>query len=115
MNREEPNSRPDLTGVHPHYTWEAMDSAGARRRVPAEDVPASPGAEVEEESEVERLRVEVARLRTALEDVVALALGDADARQRAIVMQRRAIAALNGLDTERADTGRRPPSAPPTG
>ncbi|MEW5929525.1 MAG: hypothetical protein AB1941_18880 [Gemmatimonadota bacterium] len=41
---------------------------------------------------------EVRRLTAALEDIVALALSAGDARQRAILMHRRAVAALSGAD-----------------
>lgn len=41
---------------------------------------------------------EAQRLRTALEDVVALASGNAELRHRCAQMQRRAIAALSGMD-----------------
>lgn len=41
---------------------------------------------------------EAQRLRTALEDVVALASGSAELRHRFAQMQRRAIAALSGMD-----------------
>lgn len=43
-------------------------------------------------------RGEAVRLRTALEDVVALAHANAEARQRVVQMQRRAVAALTGVD-----------------
>lgn len=41
---------------------------------------------------------DVRRLTAALEDIVALALSAGDARQRAILMHRRAVAALSGAD-----------------
>ncbi len=50
---------------------------------------------------------DVRRLTAALEDIVALALSAGDARQRAILMHRRAVAALSGAD--------RPPAAPEGG
>jgi hypothetical protein len=52
--------------------------------------------------EAGRLREDVARLRAALEDVVALALSGGDARQRSALMHRRAVAALSGADARPA-------------
>ncbi len=54
----------------------------------------------EAEEQVDQLRAELRRLTTALEDVVALALSSGDLRQRVILMQRRAAAALSGADRE---------------
>ncbi len=45
---------------------------------------------------------DVRRLTAALEDIVALALSAGDARQRAIQMHRRAVAALSGADRQQA-------------
>jgi hypothetical protein len=59
--------------------------------------------------EVTRLREDVARLRAALEDVVALALSGGDARQRSALMHRRAIAALSGSDARPASKSASPP------
>lgn len=53
---------------------------------------------------------EVRRLTAALEDIVALALSAGDARQRAILMHRRAVAALSGADRRQA--GDPAPGAP---
>ena len=46
------------------------------------------------------LQADVRRLTAALEDIVALALSAGDARQRAILMHRRAVAALSGADRQ---------------
>ena len=51
------------------------------------------------------LRADVRRLTAALEDIVALALSAGDARQRAILMHRRAVAALSGADRAQAAEG----------
>ena len=53
-----------------------------------------------EEQGQEHEGVEVRRLTAALEDIVALALSAGDARQRTILMHRRAVAALSGADRE---------------
>ena len=63
------------------------ESAG----LPASPPTSVPAAEVD-------LIAEAQRLRTALEDIVALANSAAESRARAILMQRRAIAALAGKD-----------------
>lgn len=54
---------------------------------------AEPSAPVRDPHEAD-----VRRLTSALEDIVALALSAGDARQRAILMHRRAVAALSGAD-----------------
>lgn len=48
--------------------------------------------------EAEQLRSEVQRLTSALEDIVALALSAGSPAQRAVLMHRRAVAALSGVD-----------------
>jgi hypothetical protein len=58
---------------------------------------AEPGASAPDTPEAE-----VRRLTAALEDIVALALSAGDARQRAILMHRRAVAALSGADRRQA-------------
>ena len=55
-------------------------------------------AESNSRGETEQLRGEVQRLTRALEDVVALALSAGDPAQRAVLMHRRAAAALSGVD-----------------
>jgi hypothetical protein len=50
----------------------------------------------EEGGALSHTKAEALRLRTALEDIVALALSGTDAQQRVVLMQRRAIAALTG-------------------
>jgi hypothetical protein len=65
----------------------------------SEAEPAAPARDAPE--------ADVRRLTAALEDIVALALSAGDARQRAILMHRRAVAALSGAD--------RPQPAPPEG
>ena len=114
MNRPEPPLTRELDGVHVHYTWKF----GERRvgAVPAELAdPARPAHPTEEagdggggsEGEVERLRAQVRQLSGALEDIVAFALGNADYKERAIMMHRRAVAALSGLAVEPGGEGRR--------
>lgn len=70
----------------------------------------SPGAPAVPADEQDRARADVLRLTAALEDIVALALSAGDARQRSILMHRRAVAALSGADRSPPDTARRPPA-----
>ncbi len=64
---------------------------------------AEPAASVQD-----ALQADVRRLTAALEDIVALALSAGDARQRAIQMHRRAVAALSGADRASAGGGAAP-------
>jgi hypothetical protein len=96
MDKKSSHSGPDLTGIHPRYTWEAEGAADPVP--PAEARPAVPrGGDLQES--LQQLDAELQRLKAALEDVVALALTESDPKQRVIMMQRRAIAALTGLDS----------------
>jgi hypothetical protein len=81
----------DLSAIHPQQVRQlaAPDRDVVRPQQSAPDLPAGEPDP----------RAEVLRLRAALEDVVALAHTNADATRRMIQMQRRAIAALSGLDS----------------
>ena len=61
----------------------------------AEPTPTMSGTESEEWTSTQ---AEIRRLSAALEDIVALAHSSGDHRERVILMQRRAIAALSGTD-----------------
>lgn len=76
----------DLTAVHPR---EAVR--------PAAGDPAGPEAVAARSAAPDGV-TELLRLRTALEDIVALAHSSASATQRVVQMQRRALATLTGLD-----------------
>jgi hypothetical protein len=66
------------------------------RDTPPASAPA-PGA-ASDGDETARLAGEVERLTTALHDIVALALTSGDHKERAIMMHRRAVAALSRTD-----------------
>jgi hypothetical protein len=89
MTDREPPLGKDLAGAQVPYTWKPGERAAAREG--AEEEPSPPPGE---ESELARLRAEVLYLRSALEDIVAFALSSADHKERAIMMHRRAVAAL---------------------
>ena len=94
---------------------ELSSSAGDERKPPlAQDLvsyswkfgeggdPAVAGGEpVEEPSELDILRGQVQQFTSALEDIVTLALSNADYKERAIMMHRRAVAALSGMPARR--------------
>lgn len=93
-DRNPPLAR-DLAAVPASYTWKYGESE--------RDPRARSSREPEtEEEELTRLRAERKQLEAALEDVVALALSGAEYRERAIMMHRRAVAALSAI-------GRGPP------
>lgn len=86
----------DLDAVQVRYTWKF----GEAGKGPAPTAPPAGETEAEaepEESEIERLRAQVKHYSTALEDIVTLALSNADYKERAIMMHRRAVAALSGI------------------
>jgi hypothetical protein len=91
MSDREPPLGKDLAGAQVPYTWKQGESIAAHEA--AEEHP-SPEASREDESELARLRAEVRHLRSALEDIVAFALSSADHKERAVMMHRRAVAAL---------------------
>lgn len=90
--RELPLAR-DLSGVKTSYTWNYGDAK------PGADGSASTreGAQ----GDAGELHAQVSWFRDALEDVVALALSGADYKERAIMMHRRAVAALSGVPVQR--------------
>ena len=96
MEEEKILPDPDLTSAHPRYTWEVEAGRAPELPLPSSAPPGIPSESLEER--VRELEMEVARLTGALKDVVALALAEAEPKQRAITMQRRAIVALSGLD-----------------
>jgi hypothetical protein len=102
MSERTPPLARDLTGMDVRYTWKYGEGGAAGpdpAPAPESDVPQDP------QEEVERLKALVRHLAGALEDVVALALSGADYRERAIMMHRRAVAALSGASL--------PPREPP--
>ena len=90
MSDREPPLGKDLAGAQVPYTWKPGDSIASGA---AEGHP-SPEPAPDDESEAARLRAEVRHLRSALEDIVAFALSSADHKERAVMMHRRAVAAL---------------------
>ena len=91
MSDRKPPLARDLSRVQPRHTWKEGDDRG--REAGGEAGAPDGGAD----DELLRLRARVATLTDALEDVVALALSGADYKERAIMMHRRAIAALSGV------------------
>jgi hypothetical protein len=96
MSDRKPPLARDLSSVRAGYT--RTESGG-----PADDRPGAAEALTAENADQElvQLRGRVATLTDALEDVVALALSGADYKERAIMMHRRAVAALSGLSVTR--------------
>ena len=80
----------ELDAVQVRYTWNMGD-------------PGTPPAPVESEAhalragddEVAALQAQIRLYTSALEDIVTLALSNADYKERAIMMHRRAVAALS--------------------
>ena len=101
MNDRDPPLARDLSGVEASYTWRYGERRTAGAEAGAEPVPAEGGEAAGEQTEEARLTGQVAALTTALEDVVALALSGADYKERAIMMHRRAVAALSGVPVGR--------------
>jgi hypothetical protein len=91
MSDREPPLGKDLAGAQVPFTWKPGERAGGREG--EGDLP-SPEPSGDDESEAARLRAEVRYLRSALEDIVAFALSSADHKERAVMMHRRAVAAL---------------------
>ena len=98
---ETPKSPPlakELDAVQVRYTWKLGE--GGASPLPLETPPengASPEpAAPSEEDAVALLHTQIRHYTTALEDIVTLALSNADYKERAIMMHRRAVAALPG-------------------
>jgi hypothetical protein len=89
MSDREPPLGKDLAGAQVPYTWKPGEGVASRE---AEGERPSP--EPSGDDEAARLRAEVRYLRSALEDIVAFALSSADHKERAVMMHRRAVAAL---------------------
>ncbi|HET7320986.1 MAG TPA: hypothetical protein VFI96_00650 [Longimicrobiaceae bacterium] len=83
---EKPPLAKELAGVQVHYTWKLGEG---RARLP--EPPASP----------DDPQAQLRQLTAALEDIVALALSSADYKERAIMMHRRAVAALSTVEKKR--------------
>ncbi|MBW3629761.1 MAG: hypothetical protein KY464_10740 [Gemmatimonadetes bacterium] len=85
----------DLDAVQVRYTWK-MGDAGTPP-VPAQQPQPLPEADVPapEDGELAALQSQVRLYTAALEDIVTLALSNADYKERAIMMHRRAVAALS--------------------
>ena len=87
----------DLDAVQVRYTWKVGDGAGPPPANGAEESPeraAEPAAPAEEDA-VAQLNGQIRQYIAALEDIVTLALSNADYKERAIMMHRRAVAALS--------------------
>jgi hypothetical protein len=85
-DERKPPLAPDLGAVQVSYTWKFGEGgASVEEAAP----PAAP------DDELESLRRQVAQFTAALEDIVTLALSNADYKERAIMMHRRAVAALS--------------------
>ena len=94
-----PHSPPlakDLDAVHVRYTWKLGDggtpppNGGAPHPEAVADPDPAP-----EEDPVALLNAQLRHYTAALEDIVTLALSNADYKERAIMMHRRAVAALS--------------------
>ena len=81
----------ELDAVQVRYTWK-FGEAGRPPAGPSQD--AEPAGE---KDELTALRAQVQHFTAALEDIVTLALSSADYKERAIMMHRRAVAALSGI------------------
>ena len=85
----------ELDAVQVRYTWKFGEGGSP----PANGTPeqeAEPEAASPEEDEVAALQTQIRLYTAALEDIVTLALSNADYKERAIMMHRRAVAALSG-------------------
>jgi hypothetical protein len=88
----------DLDAVQVRYTWKVGEGGGPPTTNGAEARPepgADPAAPAEEEDAVALLNAQIRHYTAALEDIVTLALSNADYKERAIMMHRRAVAALS--------------------
>ena len=92
----------ELDAVQVRYTWKLGEGGGpppangALPRPAAEAEPVGEPAATPEEDAVARLEAQLRHYTAALEDIVTLALSNADYKERAIMMHRRAVAALSG-------------------
>jgi hypothetical protein len=90
----------DLDAVQVRYTWK-LGEAGAQPAPTDRTAAAASGAPSTEEPSgevdaVAALHSQIRHFTSALEDIVTLALSSADYKERAIMMHRRAVAALSG-------------------
>ena len=83
----------DLDSVQVRYTWKVGEGAPPPPEPQAE--PESEPAATPEEDAVAQLNAQIRHYTAALEDIVTLALSNADYKERAIMMHRRAVAALS--------------------
>ena len=96
-----PHSPPltkDLDAVQVRYTWKAGENGGS----PPNGAHLHPKAEAQvapspAEQAAAALDAQIRHYIAALEDIVTLALSSADYKERAIMMHRRAVAALSGV------------------
>jgi hypothetical protein len=90
MSKQNPLSDGEVSGVEPLHEWKNRPgrSFGPQASL-IPDLTLDP-AEVPSQ-----LHLRLVELTAALEDVVALALSDADFRERSMMMHRRAVAALS--------------------
>lgn len=96
MSERKPPLARDLSSVRAAYAWSESDRRDGPGQGTAGAAEGQPG-----EDELAQLRARIATLTDALEDVVTLALSGADHKERAIMMHRRAVAALTGLPVPR--------------
>lgn len=82
----------------------AAESRGPRLEGAGKPVAGGVGAPAEDH---EHLQAQLRYLTAALEDIVTLALSSADYKQRAIMMHRRAVAALSGSPPPSSSGARR--------
>jgi hypothetical protein len=96
MSERKPPMARDLSGVAAGYKWKGGEGDKPAAPAGALTPPSGKGLAAPGD-ELDQLRAEVRHLTTALEDVVALAFSGADYKERAIMMHRRAVAALTGV------------------
>ena len=94
----------ELDAVQVRYTWKVGEGGGPPPVNGNASAQAQPEAEAEadsaatpEQDPVAQLEAQIRQYTAALEDIVTLALSSADYKERAIMMHRRAVAALSGV------------------
>ena len=93
-----PHSPPlakDLDAVQVRYTWKVGDGGPPPPLPPSPETEAEPSATPDQVARA-LLEAQLRHYTAALEDIVTLALSNADYKERAIMMHRRAVAALSG-------------------
>jgi hypothetical protein len=90
MSQQNPPSSREVPGVESLHEWKSRPGRDSGPPPPLiADLSPQPG------EDPRQLHVQLVELTAALEDVVALALSDADFRERSMMMHRRAVAALS--------------------